>query len=240
MLSDKDELVTEELKIAIEALYKTFAPYTFKTTEGSPLTVTENDKETLHSKPLRELEDEDISKYAFKAMTTWGDTHDFKHYLPRIFELAAARKLVVDTFVILGKLDYANWHEWHQDEIDVVLNFLNCWWKSDINHNCFDEELLIEINKRTRNLTQMLSEWILDVEKQGFKNFVELIAQYYYDLRNDKKTFDELGVEDKEIFLDWIKSNTTKLEEGFFYYEKLDAAFSSRISDALYLFERSQ
>ena len=104
--------MTEEFKIAIEELYKTFEKYPFKSTiEGCPCCVSDNDKSTLHSKQLRELEDDDVSRYAFKAMTTWGDVNDFKHYLPRIFELAATRKLIVDTSVILGKLDYGNWNE---------------------------------------------------------------------------------------------------------------------------------
>ena len=68
-----------------------------------------DDKSTLHSKQLRELEDEDLARYAFKAMTTWGDVNDYKHYLPRIFELSAKRELLVDTFVTLGKLEYGKW-----------------------------------------------------------------------------------------------------------------------------------
>lgn len=68
------------------------------------MTVSESDKAALHSKKLRELENKEICGYAFSAITTWGDLNDFKHYLPRIFELAAANKLMVNTFVILDKL----------------------------------------------------------------------------------------------------------------------------------------
>jgi len=157
--------MTEELKIATEELYKTFKKYTFKLTEGSPLTVSESDKLTLHSKQLRELEDEDISRYAFKAMTTWGDDNDFKHYLPRIFELAATRKLIVDTFVVLGKLEYGNWTEWESQEISTINKFLHSWWKYDINTNeYFDSEILIEINKLIKDLPSMLADWDVGVE----------------------------------------------------------------------------
>lgn len=38
---------------------------------------------------LRELSCEQLSRYAFKAMTTWGDGTDYRHFLPRILELAA-------------------------------------------------------------------------------------------------------------------------------------------------------
>ena len=144
--------MTEEFKIAKEELYKTFEKYPFKSTiEGCPCCVSDSDKSTLHSKQLRDLEDDDISRYAFKAMTTWGDVNDFKHYLPRIFELAATRKLIVYTFVILGKLDYGNWNEWQTDEQESILRFLKAWWKYDINNaSYFDKDVLIEINKKTK------------------------------------------------------------------------------------------
>ena len=140
--------MTTELQTAIEELYKTFSKYPFNSTiDGCPCCVSDSDKSTLHSKPLRELEDEDISRYAFKAMTTWGNVNDFKYYLPRIFELSASRKLIVDHFVVLGKLHYGKWQEWKASEQETIAKFLIAWWKNDINNNeCFDSELLIEVN----------------------------------------------------------------------------------------------
>ena len=63
--------MTDELEIAIENLYTTFAVYPFKSTmEGCPCCVSDSDKENIHSKQLRELNEDDLSRYAFKAMTT--------------------------------------------------------------------------------------------------------------------------------------------------------------------------
>lgn len=42
--------------------------------------------------PLRSLTCEQLSRYGFKAMTTWGDAEDYKHFLPRIVELACTRE----------------------------------------------------------------------------------------------------------------------------------------------------
>ena len=82
--------MTDNLKISIESLYSIFSIYPFKSTmDGCPCCVSDSDKEKIHTKQLRELDGDDLSRYAFKAMTTWGDTDDFKHYLPRIFELLA-------------------------------------------------------------------------------------------------------------------------------------------------------
>src|SRR5437588_624905 len=99
--------MTEELKLAIERLYQTFAIYPFKPTmEGCPCCVSDSDKEKIHSKKIRQLEGDDLSRYASKAMTTWGDTEDFKHYLPRILELLVTTDFIVDIIVVLDKLEY--------------------------------------------------------------------------------------------------------------------------------------
>lgn len=232
--------MTKEFEIAIEELYKTFAKYPFKSTiEGCPCCVSDTDKSTLHSKQLRQLEDEDISRYAFKAMTTWGDVNDFKHYLPRIFELSSTRKLVVDTFVILGKLDYGNWREWESQEASTLNKFLRSWWKYDINTNeYFDSELLIEVNKLIKDIPSMLADWDVGIETQGFKNYVELIENHYYELKGKNKTFKELSAQEVETLNKWIESNSSRLEDGFFKFESVDKEFSARISNTLYMFER--
>lgn len=109
--------MTEELKSAIERLYQTFAVYPCKPAmEGCPCCVSGADKEKIHSKPLRQLEEGDLSRYAHKAMTTWGDTEDFKHYLPRIFELLTTTDFIVDTFITLDKLEYGQWNNWPENE----------------------------------------------------------------------------------------------------------------------------
>ena len=240
IVSGQQKKMTNEFEIAIEELYKAFSKYPFKfKIEGCPCCVSDTDKATLHSKKLRELEDEDLSYYAFKAMTTFGNVEDFKYYLPRIFELTAMRKLVVDSFVILGKLEYGKWNTWHEEEKKAVNNFLKAWWEYDINNNkYFDAEILIELNKLRKDLSSMLNEWILDDDTQGFKNYVELIEENYHDLKNKNRNFKALNEKEVDIFIEWIESNSYRLEEGFFKFEQTDKEFSHQISRTLYLFER--
>ncbi|HMS68171.1 MAG TPA: hypothetical protein PKD18_08530 [Saprospiraceae bacterium] len=234
--------MTKEFEIEIGELYKTFAKYPFKPSiEGCPCCVSDTDKSTLHSKQLRELEDEDISRYAFKAITTWGDVNDFKHYLLRIFELSSTRKLIVDSFVVLGKLDHGNWTEWENQEILTITKFLKSWWKYEINYNgYFDSEILIEINKIIKDLPTMLSDWNLSMETQGFRNYVELTENHYYELRGKNKTFKELSEQEVETLINWIECNSFRLEEGFFKFESIDKKFSDRLSNTLYIFERTE
>ena len=232
--------MTNGFKIAVENLYITFSKYPFKSTiEGCPCCVSGADKLTLHSKQLRELEDEDLSRYAFKAMTTWGDVHDYKHYLPRIFELTAQRKLIVDTFVTLGKLDYAKWKEWELEEQKAITEFLLAWWSYDINHaSYFDSEILVELHNQILDIKLMLNVWSVEIETQGFKNYVEFVQDHYHELVGKNNTFKTLSDQEVDFFIKWVKSKEDKLEEGFFLFEKKDKEFSERISNALYILER--
>ena len=231
--------MTSELEIATENLYITFSKYPLKSTiEGCPCCVSDSNKSTLHSKQLRELEDEDLSRYAFKAMTTWGDLNDYKHYLPRIFELTAKRKLIVDTFVTLGKLEYGNWNQWDKQEQESIFEFLNAWWKYDVNSsNYFDTEVLIELHKYLKDLKPMLKNWNVNIETQGFRNFVELVEYHYHEIAGKNTTFKSLSNAEMKIFKNWIMSNVEKLESGFFKFENDDKEFSESISNALYIIE---
>lgn len=104
----------QTLEDAIEHLYYTFQNYRLKTSiNACPHCVADSDHAKLHPKRLRDLTDSDLEKYAFKALTTWGDADDFRHFLPRLFELEALypQRIVglVDPEILFGKLAYAQW-----------------------------------------------------------------------------------------------------------------------------------
>lgn len=92
-----------------------------------------DDKNRLVSKSLRELTADDLSQYAFKALTTFGNVDTFRHFLPRILEtIARGPGLPIDTQIFFGKLEYGRWHEWPEDERSAVERFLVAWWDDTI------------------------------------------------------------------------------------------------------------
>ena len=231
--------MTDDLKMAIENLYSTFSIYPFKSTmEGCPCCVSDSDKEKIHSKPLRELDEDDLSRYAFKAMTTWGDTDDFRHYLPRIFELLATTDFIVDTSVVLGKLDYGKWQNWSDNERKSIIQFLVAWWTDLIKHKSyFDNEAFIEINKLTGDTDLLLNRWTVNFNDNSFSNFVDLIYNYYNDLTGKRKDFREIDDASTQKLLEWIKKHSGMLEKGFFYFADKDTEFAEKISITQYMLE---
>lgn len=233
--------MTGELKTATENLYTTFSVYPSKSTiEGCPCCVSGSDKEKIHSKPLRDLDEDDLSRYAFKAMTTWGDTDDFRHFLPRIFELSATTNFIVDPFVVLGKLEYGKWLDWPDAEKNAISRFLLAWWTESLMDNPgFDKELFIEIYKLTGNITELLTCWAINFEDNSFSNFVDLIHNYYSDLTSKRKDFRELDSTSAGLLLEWIRNNSAFLERGFFHFAEKDPMLAEKISTTQYIFERN-
>jgi hypothetical protein len=106
---------------AIAGLYAVFARYPQRSIEACPCCVSSEDLTRLARLPLRRLTERHLSTYAVKALTTWGDETDFKHFLPRLFELALDNDswpLDLDHLAI--KLEYAEWRRWPEHERAAV------------------------------------------------------------------------------------------------------------------------
>lgn len=84
--------------------------------QGCDCCVSADDQRRLRGGTLRTVGGEDLTRFAFKAMTTWGTVEDYKHYLPRILELAATPEgrawPGMAYHVILDKLEYGAAGTW--------------------------------------------------------------------------------------------------------------------------------
>ncbi|MDI1443531.1 hypothetical protein [Polyangium sp. 6x1] len=112
---------------ALEALYRTFARYPLRARiVGCPHCVGQKDDAPLHRAPLRALRAADLGSYAFKAMTTWGDVDDYRHFLPRILDLSLDRppEPGLEPAQIADKLRYAGWSTWPEDEQKAITEFV--------------------------------------------------------------------------------------------------------------------
>lgn len=124
----------EALEEAIAGLYATFASYGLRRIiTGCPHCVGRADSDALHVRPLGALSPDDLRRYTTKALTTFGDVDDFKHFLPRLLELLArevegADTLGYDEEILGGKLALANYASWPEAERAAVEAFLDALW----------------------------------------------------------------------------------------------------------------
>ncbi|OLT17021.1 hypothetical protein BJF79_18130 [Actinomadura sp. CNU-125] len=95
--------------------------------EGCPCCVEPDEGRRLLSRPPRSLGADDLSRFAAKALNTWGGPEDVRYFAPRLLELAAADAFVwPDTEIVFGKLARAGWRDW--PEADAVAAFLAGFW----------------------------------------------------------------------------------------------------------------
>ncbi len=119
-----------ELARAIDALYETFEAYVLADRiDFCPHCDLDASERRLHARPLRELTWADLSAYCPRAVTTFGDATDLKHFLPRILELYVAdqRGAPCCLFTTFGRLDRADWTAWPSEEVAAIWRFIDAW-----------------------------------------------------------------------------------------------------------------
>lgn len=155
------------MEAAIERLYATFACYRRPAiVDGCPCCVSAVDQTRLHARPLRELDDAELRRYAFKCLTTWGTVNDLRHFLPRILELVAAGALTVDPQVVFGKLEYGEWERWPEVEREAILGFLDAWFEQHLETGERLDEVLSSIHRTGLALVP----WLARVEHQALES----------------------------------------------------------------------
>lgn len=121
----------QNLSISISRLYAVFAHYPLRPViHGCDHCVFPEDQARLRSKPLHALTEQDLGKYLWQAMTTWGDREDFKHFLPRLLELMTApSEWRGDLWLVMSKLRYGDWQIWPESERESINGYLIAQWR---------------------------------------------------------------------------------------------------------------
>lgn len=170
----------KSLRETIEHLYSAFARYPLrKHVEGCPCCVSEPDKKRLEAKPLRQLLAGDLRRYAFKAMTTWGDKNDFRHFLPRILELLISNDgIECDEEVVLGKLALAKWHDWPVPEQSAVREYFHAGWTTILftsEPTVAPDSWLCGLGRAGEDLQPYLNEWTNARNASAYEHLVAFV-----------------------------------------------------------------
>ena len=190
------------LEDAIERLYGVFARYRRPAVvEGCPCCVGAADQAKLHARPLRALGEEELRRYAFKALTTWGTEDDLRHFLPRILELVASSGLGVDPQTVLGKLAYGHWERWPEDERAAIRAFLDAWLEETLERGC--GWTLIDVVSSIRRTGGELAPLLARVELEAARSpavLLELVGE----LASQRKLDSSMSVEDSDTVTAWL------------------------------------
>jgi hypothetical protein len=204
---------------AIEELYQVFSRYGKpRAIEVCPCGCTRTDAiKGLLDKPLVDLSLEDLARYSTHAMTTAGTEADFKYFLPRLLDRITVEQYFYPAEFVFGKLRYANWSSWPQDEQSTVREFLHALWSRVIH-----EYPLVLRNPNYSNIIDALSSigstgedlsWYLDLwdeadSQASTLNLAELVLEQAHDLKesgNVKFAFWDKLPKQVEQLSAWLK-----------------------------------
>lgn len=122
----------------IAELYRVFRHYDARRNFVSDGTIgsSEAHSKELATKPLHLLTTDDLNRYAFKAISTWGSETHFKHFLPRLFELVIIEGVeeieLTSVEVLFHKLAYGHWDSWPKEERTAVTSYLHFFWQTQL------------------------------------------------------------------------------------------------------------
>jgi hypothetical protein len=149
-----------------------------KTLVGCPCCTSDQHGAYLAARPVRSLTPSDLARFGWKAMTTWGTVDDFKHFLPRVFELAIADDPSWELEVVFGKLAYGHWRDWPAGEQRAVEAFLWCLWEDTLAKVPYVVEAdacLCAIAQAVEDLRPHLRVWERDDRRSAALHFAEFV-----------------------------------------------------------------
>ncbi|WP_017544125.1 hypothetical protein [Nocardiopsis prasina] len=189
----------------IEDVYRVFARYPRPArVEGCQHCVTENDHHDLLGAPLRELDAERLRRFSHKALNTWGDVDDLRHFLPRLLELSLRGD--ADLHGLFAKLRQAGWTDWPEDERASLRACLSVWWELGLTAEDGDQAPWGTLAEAGDELGPYLESWWGRDTPQALWTLVELVGEVAHT---------EPGARDERVVA-WLATTRGWMEEAFF------------------------
>jgi len=169
------------MKLVIHQLYRAFGSYRLgRDFAGCSHCVDPAATARLAKADLRSLMLADLDHYAFKAMTTWGDVGHFKHFLPRLFEIAAEE---FENFhspeVLFNKLSYGRYDKWPKSERLAVNDYLTAFWDAVLTSEARSaytvDTALCCLGNASMSVQPYLNQWASNTTPAAVKHLAEFV-----------------------------------------------------------------
>ncbi len=204
------ESLPPSLEAAIDALYTTFVAYPWRAM--MPACPHCLQSYPGFAEPLSEIPPERLRYYLFKAMTTIGETADFKHYLPRMLDAWAREYLGAETIMhheILGeKIEYADFAAWPDHEQEAVLRvFKELWALLLARYPIYpDAEVLLCAVGQFTSLQPWLDTWRETLTLPALAHLVALVMEPPTNAYWDSTAW---GQQEYQRLLNWLAEDET-------------------------------
>lgn len=230
------------LRVAVEVLYATFAHYGVEhPVPGSPLAVTESDQADLAAAPLRELSADQLGRFSFRAMNTWGGLRHYKHFLPRLCELAAFEPhpaWFVDLTTVCGKLEQGELEDWPELERYAVDAWMDAVWRFAVEAHPSRlgpiDEVVAALARVTDDVRPYLAAWRDRTDAAAVHSLAELVltTDLLFVRRGRLLVHDRGSVNLRHVARFLVEPETgARLEQA--WYDAPDAPFADDVAAAV-------
>ena len=225
----------EHLQQASAQLYAIFACYPARRAMWAcSCCVTREEIVALTTVPLRSLSSNDLERYSFKAMTTWGESEDYRSFLPRLLELCALDpgSSSVNIETICRKLEYAQWAKWPQEERQAIINYLLAFWQLLLTQEynafcCSAGDYLEALSQILEDLSPFLRAWRQSEKAPALRALADFVNENGDELGASHTLKWLVGsLPTQQQVITWLLESATRqwLEDGFFRFEDQDFA----------------
>jgi hypothetical protein len=212
------DLIHPELDHVIQRLYEVFRPYSAPT---HPMycehCVTEPEDVVLRTKPLRDLSASELQRYSFKAISTWGTVEQFKHLLPRMFELVIEEEYAYNPEILFKKPRYGGLTDWPEREKTALFSFCDAMWRVALQEYPLSEhfrsfpsidECLCSVGQIIDDLEPMLKAWELETTNNTLHlaDFAAENSSTLYESQTLSNAFWKERPEQMKQVVDWFLS----------------------------------
>jgi hypothetical protein len=229
---------------AVRRLYEVFAHYLARPTAPECEFAYEvDDLVRLYSIPVTDLSGSDLKYYVQHAMLTVGDSVDYKHFLPRVFEVMLCEDGSVDPEIVVGKLSYADWRRWPRQEQEAIEAFLDFWWSDLLTHFPASHDAdtcLCSVALAINDISPYMELWQHDWGPPAIRHLADLFITCGHYLLTTDDAFSPWW-HDRPVaatcYRDWLLSDATraKLESAFFRFA--EEPYAEEISEAVRWFD---
>jgi hypothetical protein len=243
---------TPELSEAIENLYGVFQRYELRgNTDACTCHHTPEDEQRLHGNPLNKLSYDDLRDYAMDAIYTWGTGDDFKHFIPRLFELLAQAPGpghdFVDAASVFARLTYDSWcsccwRTWPGSEQKALSNYFLAVWDAALDSPPEDLPFdgaygwLTAIAQAEHDLAHYLNRWLDAPSVNAHRNLALMITQER--LPRAKNVLDAYWGDHREQWEqlnDWLRRPEVRQKLADAFERWVDSPFAGELMDAAVL-----
>jgi hypothetical protein len=238
--------VTSELQAAVEELYREFAHYPLNLRMvACECCVDPQTYANLFDGKLSELEPEQLRHFASQAATTWGTRDDYRHFLPRIFEVMATGApldIGFEAWLQASKLEYTGWRKWPHGERAGVEAFWKAWFNEVVSRNLDADrynqpganDLIEAMASIGIDIAPLLEQWST-ATIAGATDVVSAVFGLDSHGRETRRWNDNAAA--RRQFEDWIRAPARLSELWAAVPRTTDPALLAELEDAIYRLE---